>query len=73
MIAQIDNVAEAAQKLPIGERIRLVEILLQSLNQRNHEIDQVWFDKCERRLDAYERGEMAALEAADVLAKHLKT
>ena len=72
MTAHIDNVAEAAQRLPVDDRIRLVEILLDSLNPKDPGIDQEWVDECERRLDAYDRGEMSAVDATDVLAKHLK-
>jgi hypothetical protein len=37
----------------------------------NPDIDRIWADEGERRLDAYLRGESTSRDAKDVLAKHL--
>jgi putative addiction module component len=39
---------------------------------RDPDIDRLWADEGERRLDAYLRGGAKARDANDVLAKHLK-
>jgi|HubBroStandDraft_3_1064219.scaffolds.fasta_scaffold3521146_1 hypothetical protein len=37
----------------------------------NSEIDRIWAEEGERRLDAYLRGETTSRDASEVLAKHL--
>lgn len=65
-------IADEAERLPVADRIRLVERLLDSLDKSDPEIDRVWAEAGERRLDGYLRGEVTATHAADVLAKHLE-
>ena len=67
------SIVEQAEKLPPVERIRLVEHLLHTLDKPDPEIDAIWAEESEQRLDAYLRDKTTALNAADVIAKHLKT
>lgn len=68
-----DTAAEFAQRgeqLPPEERERLVDALLESLNEpAAAELDAAWSAEIERRLAAYDRGEVKALSAEEVLAK----
>jgi putative addiction module component (TIGR02574 family) len=68
-----DQVAELAQQgkaLPPEERSRLVEILLESLHEGSlAEVEAAWDTEVERRLAAYDRGEIVALDGEAVLAK----
>ena len=68
-----DTAAELAQRgkqLPREDRDRLVDELLESLNEpAAAELDTAWSDEIERRLAAYDRGEIEALPAQDVFAK----
>jgi putative addiction module component (TIGR02574 family) len=73
MNARIKSLVEEAERLPPAERIQLVERLLNSLDRCDPEIDRAWAEEAERRLDAYLSGDMAARDADDVLAKHLKS
>lgn len=66
------SIAEEAERLPVADRIRLVEHLLATLDKPDPEIDQAWAEESERRLDACLRGDTTARDANDVLAKHLK-
>jgi putative addiction module component (TIGR02574 family) len=70
--ARVTPLAEEAKRLPAAERIRLVEGLLNSFDKCDPEIDAAWAEECERRLDAYLSGAVAARDADGVLAKHLK-
>jgi putative addiction module component (TIGR02574 family) len=72
MNTQSTSIAEEAERLPVADRIRLVELLLASLDKPDPEIDRIWADESERRLDGYLKGETKARDAKDVLAKHLK-
>lgn len=68
-----DSAAEIAQKakqLPREERERLVDALLESLNEPNLvETDAAWEAEIERRLAAHDRGEVMALSGEEVFAK----
>ncbi len=66
-----DLVTELAQRglaLPQQDRARLAELLLLSLDDdAAHEAE--WADEIGRRLAAYDRGEVQAVDAAAVLAQ----
>ena len=66
----IDELAERARKLPREERERLVDELLESLNEpAASELDFAWEAEIERRLAAHARGEVVAILAAEVFAR----
>jgi putative addiction module component (TIGR02574 family) len=71
MNTRIRAITEEAERLPAADRVRLVEHLLATLDKPDSDIDHAWAEECERRLDSYLRGETTALDAEDVLAKHL--
>jgi len=57
-------------KLPPVERAELVEDLLSSFEfQSRKTIDALWAQEAEDRIDAFERGEMAAIPAKEVFAE----
>jgi len=59
-----------ALKLPPVERAELIEGLLTSFEfQSRKRIDALWAKEAENRINAYERGEMAAIPAKDVFAE----
>ena len=65
-----DELALRGKKLPPAERERLVDALLASLNEpAATELDAAWGAEIERRLAAYDRGEVQALPAEEVFAK----
>jgi putative addiction module component (TIGR02574 family) len=68
-----DTAAELAlrgKQLPREERERLVDELLESLNEpASAELDAAWSEEIKRRLAAYDRGEVQALSADEVFAK----
>ena len=72
MNARTTSIAQAAERLPAADRIRLVEHLLATLDKPDADNDQAWAGEAEQRLDAYLRGETAARDAKDVLDKYLK-
>jgi putative addiction module component (TIGR02574 family) len=68
-----DTAADLAQRglrLPIHERERLVDALLQSLNEpAESQLDAALESEIARRLAAYDRGEVQAVSAEQVFAK----
>lgn len=68
-----DTVADLVRRgkaLPPEERELLVDQLLESLNEpAAAELDAAWDAEIERRLAAYDRGEVQAIDAEEVFAK----
>ena len=70
MIDVVTELAERGKALPLEDRSRLVELLLESLHEGSlAEIEAAWDAEVERRLAAYDRGEFVALDGEEVLAK----
>jgi putative addiction module component (TIGR02574 family) len=66
----VSELAEQARSLPAEERTRLVDLLLESLHDSPlAEIDAAWAKEIERRVAAYERGEVETFAAEDVFAE----
>jgi putative addiction module component (TIGR02574 family) len=66
----VAELAEQARTLPAEERSRLVDLLLESLHEPPlAEVEAAWEKEIERRLAAYERGEVQTYAAEDVFAE----
>lgn len=66
----VAELAERARGLAAGERSRLVDLLLESLHEPPlSEIEAAWDKEIERRVAAYERGEVETFAAEDVFAE----
>ena len=67
---QVVELAERGKALPIDDRSRLVDMLLESLHEASlGEVEAAWDEEAERRLAAYDRGEVEAFDGEEVLAK----
>ena len=59
--------ADEASLLPREDRVELVEKLLQSLNTPSlAEIDKLWAEEVEKRINEYENGSIEALNGKQV-------
>jgi len=72
MNERIKAITEEVERLPVPDRVRLVEFLLATLDKPDPDIDLAWAEECEQRLDRYLRGETTMLNAGEVLAKYGK-
>jgi putative addiction module component (TIGR02574 family) len=62
MIRNSAKVISNALSLPPRSRAKLAERLLESLDDpRQKEVDRLWADEVESRIDAYERGQLKAI------------
>ena len=61
---------EQARELTPPERIALVEDLLDSLDRADPRIDSLWVKEANERLAAYRRGELAAKDLNEIVAKY---
>jgi len=60
------------EALSATDKLMLVEWILRNLDQPDPEIDQLWTIEAENRLDAYEKGQIKAIELNTVLQKYKK-
>jgi putative addiction module component (TIGR02574 family) len=66
----VDDLAQKAHKLTPAERSRLVDLLLESLQEPAlAEVTEAWAKEIERRVAAYERGEVETFAAEEVFAE----
>jgi putative addiction module component (TIGR02574 family) len=63
------EIEERALGLTAEERAKLVDILLESLYEPTPEIQRAWAEEIERRVAAYDRGEIRTRDAEDVFAQ----
>ena len=59
-----------ATQLPPEERMKVVERILDSLDQPDAALDALWAKEADDRLAAYRRGEIKAVALSDVIAKY---
>lgn len=61
------EVLNDALSLPPRSRAKLAEKLLESLDDPSqNEMDRLWAEEAEERIDAYERGELKAVPGKEV-------
>ena len=64
------KVVDDALSLPPRSRAKLAEKLLESLDQPGKkEIEGLWAEEAEARIDAFERGEIRAIAGKEVFRK----
>ena len=61
---------EQARALPPQHRIALVEDVLDSLDRTDPDIDKLWAREASDRLAAYRRGDLAARDLREIIAKY---
>ncbi len=60
------EIVAQALKLKASERFALLEILQQSLNKSDPEIDKIWQEEALRRLQAYREGRLEVVSMEEV-------
>ena len=66
MTGRAEQVLTAALSLPPSERAQLAERLFSSLYISQEELDRLWAQEADSRIDAYDRGDIKAISASDV-------
>ncbi|MDY0320577.1 MAG: addiction module protein [Arcobacteraceae bacterium] len=52
----VNEIIESSLELPIEQRVVLADLLTQSLNNIDSEIEKNWFIEVKRRLDLFDAG-----------------
>ncbi len=60
------DVIEQALKLKASERFVLIEMLQESLDKSDPEIDRIWLEEAQRRLQAHREGRLATIPMEEV-------
>jgi len=66
MTARAEQVLSEALSLAPSERAQLAEQLFSSLDISQEELDRLWAQEADSRIDAYDRGDIKAVSANDV-------
>lgn len=66
----VTELAAQGRSLPPEERVRLLDLLLESLQEAScSEVDDAWNKEIERRVAAHDRGEGRLYELDEVMAE----
>jgi len=57
-MAIIEKILDQALKLSPVEKSKIIDRLIESLDQPDEELDKLWMEESESRIAAYERGEI---------------
>lgn len=69
MNTSLKQIEEQALSLSAEERARLAEVMLESLAEPLADVEQAWAEEIEKRVAAYDRGEILSYAAEDVFAE----
>lgn len=66
----VEQVLQEVTLLKPVEQAQLVDSLLALLDKPDHELDKMWAEEAESRLDAYKKGHLKAVSLEKVLSKY---
>ena len=69
MMPKTEKLFEDAVSLPVEERVKLIEKLLESTNPPEKETDEWWKNEAEKRVKEIERGEVDTIPGEKVFEK----
>jgi putative addiction module component (TIGR02574 family) len=69
MTFSFKDIEKSARALSAEDRAKLVESLLESLHAPVSDVEAAWGQEIQRRVDAFDRGELPAHPAEDVFAE----
>jgi putative addiction module component (TIGR02574 family) len=62
----INELLEQALTLNVNERTKLIDELFKSIDKPDEEIDQIWVDEADKRLEAYRKGKIKAVPMENI-------
>jgi len=67
-----DEILKELLELSPREKAFMIDELLKSLDEPDEEIDKLWKQESEARIDAYEKGQLKSMSAEEVFSKYNK-
>ena len=71
-MSNVDMILTEISPLKPVEKLRLVDEILNSLNRPDSELDKLWAQEAESRIDAYDAGKLSSVSAVEVFKKYSK-
>ena len=65
-----EEILKEAISLPSSEQAKLVDQLISYLDKPDSELDKLWAEEAESRLNAYKNGDLKAVSLETVLSKY---
>lgn len=62
----INELLEQALTLNVNERTKLIDELFKSIDKPDEEIDQIWADEADKRLESYRKGELKTVPMENI-------
>lgn len=62
----INEVLEQALELKANERLKLIDELLKSFDKPDEEIDEIWVEEANKRLESYRKGKLKAIPMENI-------
>lgn len=69
-MSKTNDILKEAITLPPSERALLIDELLNSLDEKDNEIDRLWAKEAESRIDAYDNGKLKSVSIDTILEKY---
>ncbi len=69
-MSTVKDILKEAIQLEPTEKVKLVDQLITSLDKPDKDIDKLWAEEAESRLDAYKQGKLKAVSLEEVLSKY---
>ena len=64
------SIKEEVLALKPIEKLQLIDELLLSLDRPNKDFDEIWAEEVEKRIDAYDKGQILNIEAKEVFKRY---
>ncbi len=64
------SIKEEVLALKPIEKLKLIDELLLSLDKPNKDFDDVWAEEVEKRVDAYDKGQILKIEAKEIFKRY---
>ena len=64
------SIKEEALALKPIEKLQLIDELLLSLDKPNKDFDEIWAEEVEKRIDAYDKGQILNIEAKEAFKRY---
>lgn len=65
-----EEILKEAASLQPSEQAKLIDQLISCLDKSDPDLDKLWTEEAESRLDAYKNGELKAISIETVLSKY---
>ena len=65
------SIKEEVLALKPIEKLKLIDELLLSLDKPNKDFDDVWAKEVEKRVDAYDKGQILKIEAKEIFKRYV--